>query len=105
MPTFFEGSSLAIYQSMAMGLAVITTDNAGSIIENKKNGILINYNSVDELITNLRLLMQDDSLRKSLAANAQRDIKNYTWFEYGEKLHKILLPILKSSDAQLTNIS
>jgi glycosyltransferase involved in cell wall biosynthesis len=105
LPTFFEGSSLAIYQSMAMGLAVITTNNAGSIIEDKKNGILINYNSVEELITNLRLLIQDESFRKSLAANAQRDIRKYTWLEYGEKLHEILLPILKSRDAQITNIS
>ena len=64
-----------------------------------------NYNSVEELITNLRLLIQDESFRKSLAANAQRDIRKYTWLEYGEKLHEILLPILKSRDAQITNIS
>jgi glycosyltransferase involved in cell wall biosynthesis len=94
LPSFFEGSSLAIYQSMAMGLAVITTPNSGSIIENNKNGLLINYGSEGELTENLKLLLNDSSLRMQLAVNAAEDVKEYTWDNYGNKLVKVLKNVL-----------
>lgn len=90
LPTFFEGSSLAIYQSMALGLAVVTTENSGSIIKDHQNGLVIPYGSVEELIKCLNQLITDKYFRTSLAKNAQRDIQEYTWDEYGRKLSSVL---------------
>lgn len=95
LPTFFEGSSLAIYQSMAMGLAVITTPNSGSVIRNNYSGLLINYGSVEELVNSLTLLLNDKKLRTFLSTNALNDIQNYTWDNYGEKLSGVLRTVLK----------
>jgi glycosyltransferase involved in cell wall biosynthesis len=95
LPSFFEGSSLAIYQSMAMGLAIVTTPNTGSVVENDKNGLLINYGSEEELTEKLRLLLNDTDLRRRLALNAVEDVKEYTWDNYGKKLVKVLDGILE----------
>lgn len=90
LPTFFEGSSLAIYQSMAMGLAVVTTPNAGSIIKNKVNGLLVSYGNKVELFDTLCQLITDRNLREVLAQNALKDVKQYTWYQYGRSLSSIL---------------
>jgi glycosyltransferase involved in cell wall biosynthesis len=95
LPTFFEGSSLAVYQSMAIGLAVITTPNSGSLIESGKTGLLVNYGSVDELVSGLKLLIVDEEFRKRISYNAQQEINRYNWDAYGDKLRKIIFNALE----------
>ena len=90
LPSFFEGSSLAIYQSMAMGLAMVTTPNAGSIIANGHNGLLVPYGDAEALYQCLSRLLKDPELRTTLAARARKDIKQYTWDSYGKKLATLL---------------
>lgn len=96
LPSFFEGSSLAIYQSMALGLAVVTTLNAGSVVENNVNGFLIKYGSIDELVKVLKILIENDEIRTSIATKAQQDIQAFTWDRYGEKLNMVLERIVNS---------
>lgn len=93
LPTFFEGSSYAIYQSMALGLAVVTTPNCGSVVTNMKNGIIINYGSDSEICSALSLLIEQKDLRLKLAHNAMEDVKSYTWENYGRQLQKFLATI------------
>lgn len=90
LPTFFEGSSLAIYQSMAMGLAVITTENAGSIIEHNYSGIIVPYGNVDALYQSLSKLLKQPFFRQQIADHAKEKIKQFTWKEYGDKLATLL---------------
>jgi glycosyltransferase involved in cell wall biosynthesis len=94
LPTFFEGSSLAVYQSMAMGLAVITTPNAGSIIQDKINGLIIPYGSVEALVNSLEVLIETPIFRKQLGLRAQNDVKEYSWESYGKKLQDILRNVI-----------
>jgi glycosyltransferase involved in cell wall biosynthesis len=97
LPSFFEGSSLAIYQSMAMGLAIITTPNSGSIIKDNVNGFLINYGSENELTDKLEALLSNEELRGRLALKAMKDVREYTWSNYGDKLCTILESVLEES--------
>lgn len=90
LPTFFEGSSYAIYQSMAMGLAVITTKNCGSIVKNSENGLIIKYGSEDQIETAISQLIEDRKYRIQLADKAMVDIKNYTWNSYGVRLNQFI---------------
>ena len=90
LPTFFEGSSYAIYQSMALGLAVITTPNCGSVITNMKNGVLIEYGSESQIYDALSLLIKDKDTRIQLSETAMNDIKQYTWNDYGMKLKRFI---------------
>ena len=89
-PLFFEGSSYAIYQSMALGLGVITTPNCGSVINHMHNGILIEYGSEDEIYKALALMIEDKKIRVNLSNNAMQDIKEFTWDSYGKKLRQFI---------------
>jgi glycosyltransferase involved in cell wall biosynthesis len=86
LPTFFEGSSYAIYQSMALGLAVVTTPNCGSIIKNLENGVLIDYGSENQIYDALSFLINNKDIRLKLAESAMNEIESYTWDNYGEKI-------------------
>lgn len=100
LPSFFEGSSLAIYQSMAMGLAVITTPNAGSIVKHEQNGLLVPYGDADALYQSLFTLITEPEYRDKLAHGALADIKRYTWNAYGKNLTAMLkAPIHEASCA------
>jgi glycosyltransferase involved in cell wall biosynthesis len=90
LPTFFEGSSCAIYQSMALGLAVVTTVNCGSIITHMKNGLLINYGSEVEICEALVKLIEHKNITERLAKQAMEDVKDYTWDSYGVKLQAFI---------------
>ncbi len=105
LPTFFEGSSLATYQSMAMGLAVLTTPNAGSIIENEKNGLLVPYGDEEALFQSLTRLIGDEQLRTRLSEQALNDIQHYSWDTYGKKLRQLLHTCAKQDAFDPTSIA
>jgi glycosyltransferase involved in cell wall biosynthesis len=90
LPTFFEGSSYAIYQSMALGLTVVTTRNCGSLIRNMENGVLIDYGSENQIYDALSFLINNKESRLRLAESAMNEIKNYTWDNYGEKIKNFI---------------
>jgi glycosyltransferase involved in cell wall biosynthesis len=94
LPTFFEGSSYAIYQSMALGLAVITTMNCGSIIKHMENGIIIDYGSEAQIIDALSTLINKKELRLKLSRQAIEYVKEYSWENYGIKLKDFIYTIM-----------
>ena len=90
LPTFFEGSSYAIYQSMALGLGVITTPNCGSVINGVDNGMLIEYGSGKQISDALNYMIEQKEIRLSMSEKAMQDIKEYSWDAYGVKLQNFI---------------
>lgn len=69
----YEGYPNALIEAMSMGLAVISTDCAfgpTEIIEQNKNGIIINNNNIEQLVEALSKLIYNEELRKSLGDEA-----------------------------------
>lgn len=93
LPTFFEGSSYAIYQSMALGLAVVTTPNCGSIVSHMNNGVIIDYGSEEQIVNAVSMLIDDQELRVKLSNKAMVDVKDYSWENYGVKLKNFICSI------------
>ena len=48
-PSLIEGSAKVIYEAMAAGVVPIATENTGSIIEDRKNGLIVEAGDVEDL--------------------------------------------------------
>ena len=64
-PSFVEGSAKCIYEAMSSGLPIICTIQSGSLVEDKKNGFLINAGDTKKLISSINyFLSKSDELVK-----------------------------------------
>jgi glycosyltransferase involved in cell wall biosynthesis len=88
-PTLFEGSAYVVYQALASGVPVITTRNAGSIVDGSC-GILLPENTAEALRDALAGCARDRSALANLAAAAPARVRQYTWRHYGDRLSDVL---------------
>ncbi len=86
LPSLSEGSALVIYEAMAEGLPVVTTPNAGSIISNLMDGLIIPIRNVDAILSSLIWLHNHPRESLEIGQNAARSVNNYTWDIYGSRL-------------------
>lgn len=95
LPSKQEGMPNALIEAMALGLACISTDcpcgGPADLIEHEKNGILIPVDDKEELMNQLRRLLDDEQQRLRLGAEATKiaeDMRpekvNLLWKEYLE---------------------
>ena len=82
-----EGLSYTLIEAVASGLPIIATDVGGNteVIENKKTGIIVppqNHVALADAITNL---MQNESLRLSLAERAHKSMNRFSEKEMIDK--------------------
>jgi glycosyltransferase involved in cell wall biosynthesis len=89
-PTTFEGSSIAIFQAMALKLPVITTPNSGTVLIHGESCEMVRAGEKTELVKAMDKLLSDPAYRQKLADNAYAQSKNYTWKDYTFRLGKIL---------------
>lgn len=85
-PSLFEGSALAIYEAMAAGLPVITTENAGSVVRDGIEGFIVPIRDVQALASKIRFLYEHRSLRRQLGENARKRAAEFTWIAYRRRL-------------------
>ncbi len=76
LPSLFESFSYTCAEAMAAGKVVIGSNNAGmgDLIENNKNGILINPYNYHEIISALQKLILSNEFRYELSKNARESI-------------------------------
>ena len=81
----YSSLSSSLFEAMACGVCVIALNSGatGSIIKNKRNGILVDYNDLQNLPSIIGRLISDGKLRRKLGDNAkQYALKNFkTWEE------------------------
>ena len=92
-PSAFEGFGLALVEAMSSGLPCIgykTTTAVNEIIENGKNGILVN-DGVDSLAQGLSILMKDSVLRYRMGRYAHVYAKTYSADNIWRTWEKVLM--------------
>ena len=93
-----EGLPNVLLEAMALETPVVATRVAGvpRLVQDKVSGLLIEPNSVPELVAGLDRMIQDAELRKSLARAARRTIEdNYGFAQRMEKIRAIYDDLLR----------
>jgi glycosyltransferase involved in cell wall biosynthesis len=86
-PSSLEGSAKTTYEAAACGLAQITTREAGDVVVDGLNGVVIPPNDVDALARAIQLLYdRPDLVRRYGAAGRERVVKNFTWDHFRERV-------------------
>lgn len=90
----YEGQSNALIEAMALGICCIATDvpNGGtrSIIENKKNGIIVPVNKREELISAIREMLLDGNKRIYYGEQAKKVRERFDESNVYSKWEKIV---------------
>jgi glycosyltransferase involved in cell wall biosynthesis len=86
-PSQCEGSAKVTYEAAACGLPQITTREAGDVVEDGLQGIVIPAGDVETLATAIKQLYDHPEMveRMSLAAR-ERVVRNFTWDHFRARL-------------------
>ena len=80
MSSRFEGFPMVLLEAMSCGLPCVSFDcpnGARDMIEEGRNGFLVEYLNVYALAERICKLIEDESLRKKLGKTAKEDVKKY----------------------------
>ncbi len=79
-PTFYEAFSLATLEAAAAGLPLLATNVNGTedLIQDGHNGLFVSRDA-DDIAAKIRLMVEDQELRKYLGANARITAQQYSW--------------------------
>ncbi len=105
LPSSLEGSAKTTYEAAACGLAQITTREAGDVVVDGLNGLVIAPNDVDALVRALRFLYdRPDLVRHYGAAGRERVVQHFTWDHFRRRiLAAYRLVMDRASDSRHAN--
>lgn len=89
-PSYLEGSALVTFEALSWGLPLITTEEAGSVARNGKEGYVFSASMIRDMVDKIRLLLMDEKLRYNFSINAVHRAYNFTLHEYERELLKLL---------------
>lgn len=98
-PSLFEGFGLVLLEAMAMGLPVITTNHTAGpdLITDGVEGFIIPIRSTEAITEKLDLLRREPDLRATMADQARKRARDFTWEQYGrtvaERVSATLIPV------------
>ncbi len=79
LSSLHEGLGIVVQEAMYAGLPIVSTNNGGQVdlIENYRNGILVNPGEADALASAIKELYTNKDLARAVALNNGQDIKRY----------------------------
>jgi len=98
-PTYVEDQSYAIMEAMSYGLSCVASNVGGvpSLIKNMENGVLVNPQDVNSLIKGLKILYDDNLLRKSISNAARKTIEDgFTWKKRSPEIIALYYDVINS---------
>lgn len=86
LPSLAEGSSLSVYEAIAAGMPCIVTENVGSVIEDKKDGLIIEAKSSKAIIDAILYFLNNPDEVERMSVNTQKTIKEFSWNDFEKKI-------------------
>lgn len=86
-----DGLPVALLEAMASGAPVVATNVGGikEVITNNINGLLVEPNDEQELIKNLKKLLEDKELRETFSKKARISAEAFDFVEIGKAYKKL----------------
>jgi glycosyltransferase involved in cell wall biosynthesis len=90
--THYEGLSHTLLEAMKSATPIVTTNIGGNpeVIEDNKNGLLIDYNNQEQLLAATIKILSDDDLANKFRANAKEKLKIFNWDNIIDKTTKLI---------------
>ncbi|MFI1772205.1 glycosyltransferase family 4 protein [Thalassobellus citreus] len=90
--TNFDNMPVSIIEAMALGLPVISTNVGGMpfLIKNKKEGILVEPNDVNEFLMALKSIFDNTEETNIMVLKAREKVENYDWEVVKQKWFSVL---------------
>lgn len=87
-PSFAEGSARVVFEAMAAGCAIITTENAGTVLSDPEGGIILKKIDVDSLLQAMKIFLSlSNVVVYNMGLNNKKMImEKYTQKNYGDNL-------------------
>jgi glycosyltransferase involved in cell wall biosynthesis len=86
-PSQWEGSAKTVYEAAACGLPIITTREAGDVVRDGVEGIIVRPGDVDAIAAALEHLYRHPEIAERMGnAARQRVVENFTWDHYRTRL-------------------
>ena len=86
-PSQWEGSAKTVYEAAASGLPAITTREAGDVIRDGVEGIIVQPGDVDAIAAALQYLYDHPEVVERIGQAARkRVVENFTWDHYRTRL-------------------
>ncbi|MEP5155350.1 glycosyltransferase family 4 protein [Planktotalea sp.] len=86
LPSLAEGSAGVTYEALGCGLPVVTTYEAGSVVRDKIDGLIVPSRDAHALADAIATLVRDRNLRDTMASNARRRASEFGWEEFGNSI-------------------
>lgn len=86
-PSECEGSAKSTYEAAACGLAQVATREAGDVVINGLNGIIVPPNDVNAVAAAIETLYRDPATRESMGrAGRERVVSEFTWDHFRRRV-------------------
>jgi glycosyltransferase involved in cell wall biosynthesis len=103
LPTLSEGSANVCHEAMSAGLPIITTPNAGSMVEHEKSGLIVPAGDATALASAIERLACDAALRRMLGDGAYRRSTSADLNEYAAALADLVIAAWSSREHETEN--
>jgi glycosyltransferase involved in cell wall biosynthesis len=97
LPTLSEGSPSVVYEALALGVPVITTQSAGSVVSNGKEGLIVPERDSDAIVMAIEKVVRNRDLRAAMAEAALTTAANFNEGPWGNRLVKALSVLVDDS--------
>lgn len=88
-PSLLEGSAKVIYEALACGIPVITTYNAGSVIEDGKEGFIVPVQDTQALKDKILFFYNNREKLAIFGKKARAKALKYSWDVYADSIYKL----------------
>lgn len=97
-PSYFESLGIAIIEAMGYGIPIIASNTGGipELVQNEKNGFLLQPGSIDDMFIALKKLIENDILRKEFGINSLNKSRMFTYHCMKQSLLGLYNSISKS---------